>query len=95
MINLADAGRQFARRWFFQDQSTVDDLGVGIFRELGIDGFGRLQQGGFQCLGKGLGIGFNARYLAIFSQFTIQGFIVNQLFAIIVIALAMLDEKVA
>lgn len=95
MIDLADARLQFAGRWFFQDQPAIDDLGVGIFWECGIDRFSGFQQGRLQCLGKGLGIGFDARHLAIFNQFAIQGFIVNQLFAIIVVAFAMRNEKIA
>ena len=95
MIDLADAGGEFAGRWFFQDQPAIDDFGIGIFGKLGIDRFSSFQQGRLQCLGKGPWIGFDSRHLTKFGQFAIQGFIVNQLFAIIVVAFTMRDEEVA
>jgi hypothetical protein len=89
-----DAGRRFASRRFFQDQPAIDNFGIGIFRKFGIDRLGRLQQSRFQGLGKGSGIGFDASDLAILRQFAIQGVVVNQLFPVIVVTLAMLDEQV-
>src|SRR3546814_8459642 len=68
---------------------------MGVFRESGVDVVGPLGHRRFEHRHKGAGICLDAGDLAIVAHFSFKGFVIDQLLAVIVIALAVLDEEIA
>ena len=85
----------FGARRFAQNQAAIDDLSMGVFRESGVDVPSPLSHGGFEHRHKGAGIGLDAGDLAIAAHLLFKGFVIDQLLAVVVIALAVLDEEIA
>ncbi|MCY1176385.1 hypothetical protein D9M73_166530 [compost metagenome] len=66
-----------------------------VFRESGVDVPGPLSHGGFENRHKGAWIGLDAGDPAIVADLFFKGFVIDQLLAVVVIALAVLDEEIA
>ena len=68
---------------------------MGVFRETSIDFHGSQRHGRFQLRHEGAGLRLDARDLPIVAQLAFKGFVIDQLLAVVVVALPELDEEVS